>query len=141
MNKLLIKSSQAVVRAGDDLIELVPSNETLEVQAYVDPKEIGQIEPNQSARISLTAYDPSKYGYLVGTLVRVSPDAIFREETKSYMFEVYVSIDTTLYDSNMRTLPILPGMVAQIDIIRGKRSVLEYFWQPVAKIKDDAFRQ
>ena len=58
VNKLLIKSSQAVVRAGDDLIELVPSNETLEVQAYVDPKEIGQIEPNQSARISLTAYDP-----------------------------------------------------------------------------------
>lgn len=141
VNKLLIKSSQAVVRAGDDLIELVPSNETLEVQAYVDPKEIGQIEPNQSARISLTAYDPSKYGYLVGTLVRVSPDAIFREETKSYMFEVYVSIDTTLYDTNMRPLPILPGMVAQIDIIRGKRSVLEYFWQPVAKIKDDAFRQ
>ena len=89
----------------------------------------------------MTAYDPAKYGYLTGVLLKVSADAVYREEKQSYMFAIEVGIIDNLIDSKGTTVPLNPGMIAQVDIIRGQQTVLEYFWQPIAKLKDDAFRQ
>ena len=104
-------------------------------------KDIATNEPGQAAKISLTAYDPSKYGFLLGTLTKVSADTVFREETKSSAYSVNVSIDTAIYESEGIPVSIVPGMIAQVDIIRGERTILEYFWQPIAKMKDTAFRE
>ena len=141
VNQLFINSIGAVMNSGEEIAELVPIGEELEIQAYIDPKDIAKIEPGQNARISLTAYDSARYGYMVGSLVKVSTNAVFREETKSYMYSVNLKFVNTLENDDGTLVTILPGMIGQVDIIRGRRSILEFFWQPVSKIKDDAFRQ
>lgn len=141
INRVFYNIPGAVVSAGEVLAEIVPNNKKLMIQAYIDPKDIGQIEPGQSARISLTAFDSTRFGFATGILKKVSPDAVFREDSNSYMFAVTLEFENNLKNSNGEMVEIVPGMVAQVDITRGKRSVLEYFWQPIAKLKDDAFRQ
>ena len=141
VNRVLYKSRNAFVRAGDIIFELVPNNKALEIEAYIDPKDIGKVEVGQNVRVSLTAYDASKYGFLSGVLTNVSADAVYREEKNTYMFMVHVKILDNLLDSDGVPVNLNAGMIAQIDIIRGSQTLLEYFWQPVAKIKDDAFRQ
>ena len=71
----------------------------------------------------------------------MSADTVFREVTKSSAYSVNVSIDTQIYESEGTQASIVPGMIAQVDIIRGERTIFEYFWQPVAKMKDTAFRE
>ncbi len=141
VNRVFFNSVGAVVSSGEVVAEIVPTEGQLLIEAFVDPKDIATIEPGQAAKISLTAYDPSKYGFLLGTLTKVSADTVFREETKSSAYSVNVSIDTQIYESKDVPVSIVPGMIAQIDIIRGERTILEYFWQPIAKMKDTAFRE
>ena len=141
VNRVFFNSVGAVVTSGEVVAEIVPTGGQLLIEAFVDPKDIATIEPGQAAKISLTAYDPSKYGFLLGTLTKVSADTVFREETKSSAYSVNVSIDTAIYENEDVPVAIVPGMIAQVDIIRGERTILEYFWQPVAKMKDTAFRE
>ena len=141
VNRVFFNSVGAVVSSGEVVAEIVPTGGQLLIEAFVDPKDIATVEPGQAAKISLTAYDPSKYGFLLGTLTKVSADTVFREETKSSAYSVNVSIDTEIYESEGAPVSIVPGMIAQVDIIRGERTILEYFWQPVAKMKDTAFRE
>ena len=141
INSLPVSDKETVIKTGDVVAEIVPSTDELIVEAYIDPKDIAKIEVGQQARVSLTAYDAAKYGYLTGVLLKVSADAVYREEKQSYMYAIEVELIDDLIDSKGTTVPLNPGMIAQVDIIRGQQTVLEYFWQPVAKLKDDAFRQ
>jgi adhesin transport system membrane fusion protein len=141
INSLPVSEKDSVIGTGDLIAEIVPSTDKLIVEAFIDPKDIAKIEVGQEARVSLTAYDAAKYGYLTGELLKVSADAVFREESKSYMYAIEVALLNDLNDSEGNTVPLNPGMIAQVDIIRGNQTVLEYFWQPIAKLKDDAFRQ
>ena len=141
INSLPVSDKETVIKTGEIVAEIVPSTDDLIVEAYIDPKDIAKIEVGQQARLSLTAYDAAKYGYLTGVLLKVSADAVYREEKQSYMFAIEVGIIDNLIDSKGTTVPLNPGMIAQVDIIRGQQTVLEYFWQPIAKLKDDAFRQ
>jgi adhesin transport system membrane fusion protein len=141
VNRVFFNSMGAVVSSGEVVAEIVPTGGQLLIEAFVDPKDIATIEPGQTAKISLTAYDPSKYGFLLGTLTKVSADTVFSEETKSSAYSVNVSIDTQIYESKDVPVSIVPGMIAQVDIIRGERTILEYFWQPISKMKDTAFRE
>ena len=131
----------AVVGGGEIVAEIVPTGGDVLVEAFIDPKDIATVEPGQKVKISLTAYDPSKYGYLLGTLTKVAADTVFREETRTSDYAVNASIDSVIYEDDETPVTIFPGMVASVDIIRGNRSILEYFWQPVAKMKDTAFRE
>ena len=141
INSLPVSDKETVIKTGDIIAEIVPSTDELIVEAYIDPKDIAKIEAGQEARISLTAYDAAKYGYITGNLIKVSADAVYREEKQSYMYAIEVGLIDDLKDSQGSTVPLNPGMIAQVDIIRGQQTVLEYFWQPIAKLKDDAFRQ
>ena len=141
INSLPVSDKETVIKTGEIVAEIVPSTDDLIVEAYIDPKDIAKIEVGQQARLSLTAYDAAKYGYLTGVLLKVSADAVYREEKQSYMFAIEVGIIDDLIDSKGAIVPLNPGMIAQVDIIRGQQTVLEYFWQPIAKLKDDAFRQ
>ena len=141
INSLPVSDKETVIKTGDVVAEIVPSTDDLIVEAYIDPKDIAKIEVGQQARVSLTAYDAAKYGYLTGVLLKVSADAVYREEKQSYMYAIEVELIDDLIDSKGTNVPLNPGMIAQVDIIRGQQTVLEYFWQPVAKLKDDAFRQ
>jgi len=141
INSLPVSDKETVIKTGDIIAEIVPSTDKLFVEAFIDPKDIAKIETGQDARISLTAYDAAKYGYLSGLLYKVSADAVYREEKQSYMYAIEVELVNNLYDSGGSAVPLNPGMIAQVDIIRGQQTILEYFWQPIAKLKDDAFRQ
>lgn len=142
VNKLFFNTIGAIVREGEQLVEIVPTDNELEIKGYIDPKDIGQVEPGQIARISLTAFDPSKYGYLSGELKKISADAIYREETRSYMYEITTTVATDSFtDIDDKPIQITPGMIAQIAIIRGERSIIDYLWQPISKTKDTAFRE
>ena len=141
VNRVFYNNVGAVVGGGEIVAEIVPTGGDLLVEAFIDPKDIATVEPGQKVKISLTAYDPSKYGYLLGTLTKVAADTVFREETRTSDYAVNASIDSVIYEDDDTPVTIFPGMVASVDIIRGNRSILEYFWQPVAKIKDTAFRE
>ena len=141
VNRVFFNTAGAVVGMGEIVAEIVPTGGSLFVEAFIDPKDIATVEPGQKVKISLTAYDAAKYGYLMGTLTKVAADTVFREDTKTSNYAVNASIDSEIYEDDQTPVTIVPGMVAQVDIIRGDRTILEYFWQPIAKIKDTAFRE
>jgi adhesin transport system membrane fusion protein len=141
VNRVFFNTVGAVVGSGEIVAEIVPTGGGVLVEAFIDPKDIANVEPGQKVKISLTAYNPAKYGYLLGTLTKVAADTVFREETRTSNYAVYASIDSNIFEDDKTPVTIVPGMVAQVDIIRGDRTVLEYFWQPIAKIKDTAFRE
>ena len=141
VNRVFFNTAGAVVGMGEIVAEIVPTGGSLFVEAFIDPKDIATVEPGQKVKISLTAYDAAKYGYLMGTLTKVAADTVFREDTKTSNYAVNASIDSEIYEDDQTPVMIVPGMVAQVDIIRGDRTILEYFWQPIAKIKDTAFRE
>ena len=132
INSLPVSEEETVIKTGEIIAEIVPSTDNLIVEAFIDPKDIAKIEVGQEARVSLTAYDAAKYGYLTGRLLKVSADAVYREEKQSYMYAIEVELINNLADSKGSNVPLNPGMIAQVDIIRGQQTVLEYFWQPIA---------
>ena len=87
----------------------------------------------QEVKISLTAYDVGKFGRIDGLVQSISADAISDQQTGQQYYLVDVSIQGTLYEDNGEEVIILPGMVASIDVLSGKRTILDYFWQPVSK--------
>ena len=140
INRINYVTDDAFVQTGEVLLEIVPTGADLIIEAKIDPKDIAEIVEGQKVKISLTAYDPSKYGRLDGKVLSVSADAITDNDRGGARFYfINVSIDSELYDDDGSAVNILPGMDAQIEILSGKRSVLDYFWQPLLKTRDKAF--
>ena len=102
---------------------------------------LSSIIVGQDVKISLTAYDPSKFGRIDGKVLSVSADAIADLQTGLQYYLADVSIDGALYEDDGEEVVILPGMVASIDVLSGKRTILDYFWQPISKTRDMAFRE
>ena len=140
INRLNYVTADAYVSTGDVLLEIVPTGSDLIVETRIDPKDIAEIVIGQNVKISLTAYDPSKYGRIDGRVASISADALSDNQTGQQYYLVDVSIDGTLFEDDGREVTVLPGMVASIDVLSGKRTVLDYFWQPIAKTKDKALR-
>jgi adhesin transport system membrane fusion protein len=141
INLVFFASIGAVVSEGEIIAEIVPSTADLRIEALVSPSDIANIEPDQKVRISLTAFEAAKYGTIPGRVIRVSADASVQDSSQNRMFTVDCSIEGSLTLEDGSHVTIKPGMVAQVDIVRGRRSVLEYFWNPVVKMKDRAFRE
>ena len=140
INQLNYVTADAYVSTGEVLLEMVPTGSDLIVETQIDPKDIGEIVLGQDVKISLTAYDPSKYGRIDGQVSGISADAISDQQTGQQYYLVDVSIEGELYEADGSDVTILPGMVASIDVLSGKRTVLDYFWQPISKTKDKALR-
>jgi adhesin transport system membrane fusion protein len=140
VNQMNFVTLGGYVRPGDAVLELVPTGDTLIVEGLIDPKDIAYIEPNQKVRISLTAYDASRYGTIDGKILQVSADAVEDRSTQIFSYIVQVTIDTSLYEDDGSEVEVMPGMVASLDVLAGKRTVLEYFWRPMVKVKERAFR-
>ena len=140
INQLNYVTDDAYVSTGDVLLEIVPTGSDLIVETRINPKDIGEIVIGQEVKISLTAYDPSRYGRIDGRIESISADALGDSQTGEQYYNADVSINGTLYEDDGTEVTILPGMVASIDVLSGKRTILEYFWQPIAKTKDRALR-
>lgn len=140
VNRINYTTDDAYVNTGDILLEIVPTGSELIVETQIDPKDIGEIVLGQDVKISLTAYDPTRYGRIDGKVIGISADAITDQSSGMQFYMVDVSIESVLYEDDGSEVTMLPGMIASIDVLAGKRTVLEYIWQPVAKTKEKALR-
>ena len=140
INQLNYVTADAYVSTGDVLLEIVPTGSDLIVETRINPKDIAEIIVGQDVKISLTAYDPSRYGRIDGNIMSISADAISDPQTGEQFYLADVSISGMLYEDDGSEVTLLPGMVASIDVLSGKRTILDYFWQPIAKTKDKALR-
>jgi membrane fusion protein, adhesin transport system len=142
INRVLVSSRGGTVAPGAPILELVPSEDGLLIEAMVSPKDIGSVRIGQQAKVSLTAYDSSIYGSLKGKVVAISPDAVVNEKTgeSHYIVEVRTN-QTALVGKSGRKLPIGIGMVSDIALLGDKRSVLSYLLSPFTRLKEEAFRE
>lgn len=148
VNRLNVKTIGAVAQPGETLLELVPVEDSLIVEAYVKPSDIAFIHEGQDALVKVTAYDSSRYGSLEGTILKISADAVPNPEMQgrpeggaSDVYVVTVRTGAAQLKKDGRAMTILPGMKAEIDIITGRRTVLDYLVRPVTKVASRALRE
>ena len=144
VKNILITTQGAKVRPGDVILELVPSNDKLIIEAKFNPKELSFIRLGQKAAVKLDAYDYSIYGIFKGVVTYISPDSISERTQKGeeFYFRVQVELDTKeLIAKNGRKIDISPGMSANIDIITGERTVFDYISKPIVKTLRESFQE
>ena len=141
VNRLNYRTPGGFVKSGDVLLELVPTRDGLLMQGKIQPKDISRIRVGDFAHIRLSAYDSSRYGTLDGEVIRISPDAIPDETGQGgshYLVDVEITGQIEL--ENGQAVEVLPGMTGTVDVVSGKRTVLDYFWQPIARVQELSLR-
>ncbi len=127
-----------VLPPGGKLMEIVPLEDQLLIETRINPRDIAYIRPGLAATVKITAYDSSIYGNLTGTVEVVSPDTL-QDEVKrdQYYYRVYVRTQNAeLHNRNGKRFPILPGMVASVEIKTGQKTVMDYLVKPLNKVKE-----
>ena len=137
VSRLLVNTVGGVVQPGRDLVEVVPLDDALILEAKVAPKDIAFLRPGQPAMVKFTAYDFSTYGGLEAKLEHIGADSITDEKGNTF-FLVRVRANKSRLGAN---LPIIPGMVAEVDIITGQKSILAYLLKPVLRAKQGALTE
>jgi len=137
VQRLLANTVGGVVQPGKDIVEIVPLDDTLVLEARVAPKDIAFIVPGQAATVKFTAYDFSIYGGLDANVENISPDTVVDERGNAFYL---VRVRTKQAGFNDK-LPIIPGMTAEVDVLTGKKSVLSYLLKPVLKVQAYALRE
>ena len=146
INKINYTTVGAVVQPGANLMDIVPLDDTLLVEGRLRPQDIAFIRPGQDAVVKLTAYDSSVFGSLKGKVERISADTIIDDRSKTgdkpeSFYRVMVRTDKNYLGTQENPLPILPGMVATVEVLTGKKSVLDYLVKPARMLADEAFRE
>jgi adhesin transport system membrane fusion protein len=140
VNRLSITSLGAVVRPGVDIVEIVPIEENFLVEVKIGPRNIGFIRKDQPARVKLTAFDYLQYGAMTGKVEWVSADTVADPDNNPF-YRVLVKTDKNSITHAGQTMRAIPGMVANVDIMTGRKSVLQYLLTPVLRTRDEAFRE
>lgn len=130
----------AVIQPGQDVMEIVPKDDQLLVEAAIRPSDIAFLHPGQKAVVKITAYDYSIYGGLKGELVDISADTIANDKGETF-YRVRIRTPETHLIHRGEKLAIIPGMVASVDILTGKKTVMEYLMKPLIKTVDSAMRE
>jgi adhesin transport system membrane fusion protein len=137
IKRLLVNTLGAVVQPGKELVEVVPLDDALILEVQIAPKDIGFLRPEQQATVKFTAYDYSIYGGLTADVINIGADSVLDEKGNAF-FHVRVR---THKPSLGPGLPIIPGMVAQVDILTGKKTVLSYLLKPVLRARANALTE
>jgi len=138
VKRLLVNTIGGVVQPGKDMIEIVPLEDTLLLEARIQPRDIAFLRPGQPAMVKFTAYDFAVYGGLEGTLEHIGADTVTDEKGNAFYI---VRVRTNRPGFGNANLPIIPGMVAEVDILTGKKSVLAYLLKPVLRAKSVALSE
>jgi adhesin transport system membrane fusion protein len=141
IKQLKITTIGGVIQPGMDLLEIVPIDDQLLVQAEIRPADIAFLHPGQDAMIKLTAYDFSIYGGLEAKLEHISPDTIINEEDKKSYYQIRLRTAKNHLEKNGEILNIIAGMNADVDILTGRKTVLDYLLKPILKAKQRALRE
>lgn len=137
---LKVNTIGGVVQPGDPMVEVVPLEDNLLIEARIRPQDVAFLHPGQKAMVKFTAYDYTIYGGLKARLELISADTITDEEGKSF-YLIQVRTDKSHLGSDQHPLLIIPGMVATVDIVTGEKSVLDYLLKPVLKARTEAMRE
>jgi adhesin transport system membrane fusion protein len=140
IKRLMINTIGGVIQPGMDLIEIVPLEDNLLIEAQIRPADIAFLRPGQEAIIKFTAYDFSIYGGLQAKLERISADTITNEEDESF-YLIYLRTEQNYIKSSLGELGIIPGMTVTVDILTGEKTVLDYLLKPILKAKNEALRE
>jgi adhesin transport system membrane fusion protein len=146
VNKIDVTTIGAVVQPAQNLVEIVPLDDTLLVEARIRPQDIAFIRPQQDAVVKVTAYDSSVYGTLKGKVERISADTIVEEKPKDAekpesFYRVIVRTNKNHLGTVEHPLPIIPGMVTTVEVLTGQKSVLDYLIKPARLLREEALRE
>ncbi len=139
VNRILLNTRGSAVQPGAPIMEVVPLDDTLLIEAQIRPSDIGFIYPNQPAVVKLTAYDFSIFGGLEAFVEQISADTI--ESNQEFFYLVRLRTTTSSLEYRGETLPIIPGMVASVDIITGEKTIMQYLMKPILKASENALRE
>ena len=140
INQIKVKTIGGIIQPGQDMMEIVPLDDALLIEAEVKPADIGFIRPHLEAMVKLTAYDFSIYGGLKAKVVHISADTVINER-KENVYLVKLKTEKNYLEKDNKKYPIISGMRASIDILTGKKSVLDYIFKPILKTKQQALTE
>jgi adhesin transport system membrane fusion protein len=141
IKQLKVTTVGGVIQPGMDLVEIVPLEDKLLIEAQIRPADIAFLHPGQKAMVKLTAYDFSIYGGLEAELEHISADSIINEEDGESYYIIRLRTNKNYLEKNGDKLNIIAGMTADVDILTGKKSVLDYILKPILKARDRALRE
>lgn len=142
VNRIHRTTLGGLARPGEDLIEIVPLDDTLLVEGFVRPADIAFVYPGQPVKVKVTAFDFSRYGSLQGEITRIGANAVTRSERDpEEFFMIHIRTEGSFLDADGVAVEIMPGMVAEVNMISGRRTVLQYLTTPVVRVRDRAFRE
>jgi adhesin transport system membrane fusion protein len=137
VNKLFVQTVGGVARAGEPLIEIVPVEKAVMVEARIAPKDRSRVWPGQPAVVKLSAYDFAVYGGLDASVLDVSPD-VLQDPKGEVFYRVRLRADTAKFGSDK---PVIPGMTAEVNIRSGRQTIMQYLLAPVHNVADNALRE
>lgn len=140
INQIKVNTIGGTIQPGMDLVEIVPLEDTLLIEARIKPADIAFLRPNQPAMVKFTAYDFTIYGGLEAHLEHISADSITDKEGNAF-YLVRLRTKQNFLGTKDKALPIIPGMVTTVDILTGKKTILSYLLKPVLKAKHTALRE
>jgi adhesin transport system membrane fusion protein len=140
VQKLFINTVGGVIKPGDDLVEIVPTNEKLFLEIKIKPSDIAFLHPGAEAKVKVSAYDFAIHGGLVGKIVNISPDTITdKEENTFYLIQIETA--QNYLGTKEHPLNIIPGMTVSVDIVTGQKTVMQYILKPILKSKQYVFSE
>lgn len=140
VNNIAINTVGGVVEPAQQLVEIVPSDDELKIVARVKPEEVAFLRPDLPVKVKITAYDPQIYGALDGVLTRIGASSV-RDHEGNVFFEIEVKTAENHLGSAAHPLPVTPGMVADVEVITGRRTIFEYLMKPLLRARDRALTE
>ena len=140
VQKLFVNTVGGVIKPGADLVEIVPTDKRLSLEIKIKPSDIAFIRPGAEAQVKISAYDYAIHGGLVGRVTQISPDTITDKKENTF-YLIHVETDKNYLGTEEHPLKITPGMMASVDIITGKKTVMQYILKPILKSKQYVFSE
>lgn len=140
VKQLLVNTLGGVVQPGANLVEIVPLEDTLLIEAKIRPQDIAFLRPEQEATIKFTAYDFAIYGGLTAKVEHISADTIADDKGNNF-YQVRLRTEKNHLESGAKKLPIIPGMVSEVDVLTGKKTILNYLLKPILRAKNRALSE
>ena len=140
VQKLHVHTIGGVVKPGEDLVEIVPTSKKLVLEIKIKPSDIAFIHPGAEAKVKVSAYDYAIHGGLIGKVVFISPDTITDKDENTF-YLIHVETEKSYLGSDEHPLHIIPGMTVSVDIITGKKTIMQYILKPILKSKDYVFSE
>lgn len=141
VKQLLVNTVGQAVQPNTNIVELVPLDKTLLVEAKIKPQDIAFIRPGQEANVKITSYDSSIYGGLKGEVEGISPDSFLEEKTGQTYYKIQVRTDKNYLEHGGHQYPIKSGMVATADVLTGKKTIMNYLLKPLNKARQRALTE